>query len=60
MLIMSFEVLNTTIAEFRNDRDQLEDTFKRIGEDIIFSRNTDFYIEYVIGGIKENFRYIPS
>ncbi|MDR4512631.1 MAG: hypothetical protein MRJ93_13105 [Nitrososphaeraceae archaeon] len=58
MLIMSFEALNTTIAEFRDDRDQLEDTFKRIGEDILVRRNTDFYIGYVIGGIKENFRCI--
>jgi len=58
MLIMSFEALNTTIAEFRNNRDQLEDTFKRIGEDRRVSRNTDFYIGYVIGAIKENFRCI--
>lgn len=58
MLIMSFEALNNTIAEFRYDRDQLEDTFERIGEDRIVSRNTDFYIGYVIGGIKENFRCI--
>lgn len=58
MLLMSFEALNTTIAEFRDDRDQLEDTFKRIGEDILVRRNTDFYIGYVIGGIKENFRCI--
>ena len=58
MLIMSLEALNTTIAEFRDDRDQLEDTFKIIGEDRLVRRNTDFYIGYVIGGIKENFRCI--
>ncbi|MDX1372889.1 MAG: hypothetical protein R3321_10485 [Nitrososphaeraceae archaeon] len=58
MLIMSFEALNTTIAEFRDDRDQLEDTFERIGENKLVRRNTDFYIGYMIGGIKENFRCI--
>ena len=58
MLIMSFEALNTTIAEFREGRDQLEDTFERIGENKLVRRNTDFYIGYVIGGIKETFRCI--
>lgn len=31
MLILSFEALNATIAEFKAARDQLEDTFERIG-----------------------------
>ena len=28
MLILSFEALNITIAEFKDGRDQLEDTFE--------------------------------
>jgi len=55
MLILSFEALNTTIAEFRDVRDQLEDTFKKIDEDKPMRRNTDFYIGYIIGGIRANF-----
>ena len=55
MLILSFEALNTTIAEFKDVRDQLEDTFKRIDEDKLVRRNTDFYIGYIIGGIRANF-----
>lgn len=58
MLIMSFEALNTTITEFRDERDQVEDTFERIVEDKLIGRNRDFYIGYLIGGIKENFRCI--
>jgi hypothetical protein len=58
MLILSFEALNATIAEFRDGRDQLEDTFERIGEDRLVRRNTDFYIGYIIGGIRANFRCI--
>jgi hypothetical protein len=58
MLILSFEALNATIAEFKDDRDQLEDTFERIGEDRLVRRNVDFYIGYVIGGIRANFRCI--
>ena len=55
MLILSFEALNATIVEFRDARDQLEDTFKTIGEDNLVRRNVDFYIGYVIGGIRANF-----
>ena len=55
MLILSFEALNTTIAEFNDGRDQLEDTFEKIGEDRLVKRNADFYIGYVIGGIRANF-----
>jgi hypothetical protein len=58
MLILSFEALNATIAEFKDDRDQLEDTFERIGEDRIVRSNAYFYIGYVIGGIRANFRCI--
>ena len=58
MLILSFEALNATIAEFKDGRDQLEDTFERIGEDRIVRSNAVFYIGYVIGGIRANFRYI--
>ena len=58
MLILSFEALNATIAEFRDARDQLEDTFERIGEDTLVRRNADFYIGCVIGGIRANFRCI--
>ena len=58
MLILSFEALNATIAEFRDARDQLEDTFERIGEDKLVRRNADFYIGCVIGGIRANFRCI--
>ena len=55
MLILSFEALNTTIAEFNDGRDQLEDTFEKIGEDRLVKRNADFYIGYIIGGIRANF-----
>jgi hypothetical protein len=55
MLILSFEALNTTIAEFRDVRDQLEDTFKKIEEDKLVRHNTDFYIGYIIGSIRANF-----
>jgi hypothetical protein len=58
MLILSFEALNATIAEFRDAKDQLEDTFERIGEDRLVRNNADFYIGYVIGGIRTNFRCI--
>ena len=58
MLILSFEALNATIAEFRDGRDQLEDTFERIGEDGLVRSNADCYIAYVIGGIRANFRCI--
>lgn len=58
MLILSFEALNTTVAEFRDARDQLEDTFERIGQDNLVRRSADFYIGYVIGGIRANFRCI--
>ena len=58
MLIMSFEAFNTTITEFRDGRNLLEDTFERIGENKLVRRNTEFYIGYMIGGIKENFRCI--
>ena len=58
MLILSFEALNATIAEFRDARDQLEDTFERIGEDTLVRRNADFYIGCVIGGTRANFRCI--
>ena len=58
MLILSFEALNATIAEFRDVRDQLEDTFERIGVDTLVRRNADFYIGCVIGGIRANFRCI--
>jgi hypothetical protein len=58
MLILSFEALKATIAEFKDGREQLEDTFKRIGEDRLMRRNADFYIGYVIGGIRANFRCI--
>jgi hypothetical protein len=58
MLILSFEALNATIAEFRDVRDQLEDTFERIGVDTPVRRNADFYIGCVIGGIRANFRCI--
>lgn len=58
MLVLSFEALNVTIAEFKDARDQLEDTFKRIGEDRLLRPNTDFYIGYIIGGIRENFKCI--
>ena len=58
MLILSFEALNATIAEFKDGRDQLEDTFERIGEDKLVRRNADFYIGCVIGGIRANFRCI--
>lgn len=56
MLILSFEALNATMVEFRDARDQLEDTFKTIGEDNLVRRNVDFYIGYIIGGIRANFR----
>ena len=39
-------------------RDQLEDTFERIDEDRLVRRTADFYIGYVIGGIRANFRCI--
>ena len=58
MLILSFEALNATIAEFKDGRDQLEDTFETIGEDRKVRSNGDFYIGYVIGGIRANFRCI--
>ena len=58
MLVLSFEALNATIAEFKDGRNQLEDTFERIGEYGLAKRNTDFYIGYVIGGIRANFRCI--
>ena len=58
MLILSFEALNATIAEFKDGRDQLEDTFERIDEDRLVRRTADFYIGYVIGGIRANFRCI--
>ncbi|HEX2406026.1 MAG TPA: hypothetical protein VHJ38_02360 [Nitrososphaeraceae archaeon] len=58
MLILSFEALNATIAEFRDARDQLENTFERIGEDTLVRSNADFYIGCVIGGIRANFRCI--
>ena len=58
MLVLSFEALNVTIAEFKDARDQLENTFKRIGEDRLLRPNTDFYIGYIIGGIRENFKCI--
>ena len=58
MLILSFEALNATIAEFNDGRDQLEDTFERMDEDRLVRRNADFYIGYVIGGIRANFRCI--
>jgi len=57
MLILSFEALNATIAEFKDDRDQLEDTFERI-EDRQVRRNADFYIGYIIGGIRANLKCI--
>ena len=60
MLILSVEALNATIAEFKDDRGQLEDTFERIGEDRLVRRNADFYIGYVIGGIRANFRCIAK
>jgi hypothetical protein len=58
MLILSFEALNATIAEFKDGRDQLEDTFERIDDNRLVNRNADFYIGYVIGGIRANFRCI--
>ena len=58
MLILSFEALNATITEFKDGRDQLEDTFERMDEDRLVRRNADFYIGYVIGGIRANFRCI--
>ena len=58
MLILSFEALNATIAEFKDGRDQLEYTFERIGEGRLVRSNADFYIGYVIGGIRANFRCI--
>ena len=58
MLILSFEALNTTLAEFKDGRDQLEDTFERMDEDRLVRRDADFYIGYVIGGIRANFRCI--
>ena len=58
MLVLSFEALNVTIAEFKDARDQLEDTFERIGEDRILRPNADFYIGYIIGGIRANFKCI--
>ena len=58
MLILSFEALNATIAEFKDGRDQLEDTFERMDEDRLVRRNADFYIGCVIGGIRANFRCI--
>ena len=58
MLILSFEALNATIAEFNDGRDQLEDTFERMDEDRLVRRNADFYRGYVIGGIRANFRCI--
>jgi hypothetical protein len=32
MLILSFEALNTTVAEFRDARDQLEGTFEELAK----------------------------
>ena len=58
MLILSFEALNTTITEFKDGRGHLEDTFERIGDDRLVRHNTDFYIGYVIGGVRANFRCI--
>lgn len=58
MLILSFEALNAAIAEFKDGRGQLEGTFERIGEDRLVKRNADFYIGYVIGGIRANFKCI--
>ena len=58
MLILSFEALNATIAEFKDGRGQLEDTFERMDEDRLVRRDADFYIGYVIGGIRANFRCI--
>ena len=58
MLILSFEALNATIAEFKDGRDQLEDTFERMDKDRLVRRDADFYIGYVIGGIRANFRCI--
>ena len=60
MLILSFEALNATIVEFKAGRDELEDTFERIGEDRLVRGNADFYIGYVIGGIRANFRCIAK
>jgi hypothetical protein len=60
MLILSFEALNATIAEFKDGRDQLEDTFERMDEDRLVRRDADFYIGYVIGGIRANFRCIAK
>ena len=60
MLVLSFEAVNATIAEFKDGRNQLEDTFERIGEDGLVKRNADFYIGYVIGGIRANFRCIAK
>ena len=52
MLIISFEALNATITEFKNGRNQLEDTFERIGEDILVRRNADFYVSnYIVSNI---------
>ncbi|HET7642883.1 MAG TPA: hypothetical protein VFK40_05200 [Nitrososphaeraceae archaeon] len=58
MLILSFEALNATIEEFKDGRNQLEDTFERIGKDRLVKRNADFHIGYIIGGIRANFRCI--
>ena len=58
MLIISFEALNTTIAEFRDAKDQLENTFEKIVEDRLMQSNAEFYIGCIIGGIRANFRCI--
>jgi hypothetical protein len=58
MLVLSFEALNVTIAEFKDARDQIENTFERIDEDGILRPNADFYIGYIIGGIRANFKCI--
>jgi len=60
MLILSFEALNATIAEFKDGRNQLEDTFESIWEERLVKRNADFYIGYLIGGIRANFRCIAK
>ena len=48
MLILSFEALNATIEEFKDGRNQLEDTFERIGKDRLVKRNADFHIYQLI------------
>ncbi len=57
MLVLSFEALNVTIAEFKDARDQLEDTERR-SEDRLLRPNADFYVGYIIGSIRANFKCI--